>query len=217
VLEFHFSFICFEHSYQRARPKMNTEELLAQLQIELTSGDDTRAEAAALAIGKLGAQALPMLRELLTHPKADIRWWSTRTLGEIKSAEAIDLLIDRCADAEINLRVCAIVALGQFGEQAAPAVAALIERMVKGNVFEGTLAADTLAQIGTAATDELVRVLQQGDAPMRGRAARALARIADPKSIPALIAALDDESPIVEHYANEVLPKLGVGTILLKL
>ena len=196
---------------------MNNEERLSQLQIELTGGDDTHAEAAALAIGKFGAEALPILRSLLTQEDSDQRWWATRALGATGSDEAIALLIERCADPEIDVRVCAIVALGQFGEHGAPSVSTLIARMTDGNVFEATLAADALAQIGRAATQELVHALQAGSAAVRGRAARALAHIADPTSIPALIAALDDESPIVEHYANEVLPKLGVGSILLKL
>jgi len=51
---------------------------------------------------------------------------------------------------------------------------------------------------------------------VRGRAARALAHIADPQSIPALITALDDENPIVEYYADIALQKMGVGTVLLK-
>lgn len=195
---------------------MNDEKQLSQLQIELTSGDDDRAEAAALNIGKLGDAAMPMLRALLTHTDADTRWWATRALGATGSAAAISVLSDLCADTEIDVRVCAIVALGQFGERGAPAVSTLIERMTHAAVFEATLAADALAQIGRAATLELVGALQHGDAAVRGRAARALAHIADPRSIPALIAALDDESPIVEHYANEVLPKLGVGSILLK-
>lgn len=190
---------------------------LSQLQIELTSGDDARAEAAALTLGSLGDAALSMLHPLLTHPDPDTRWWATRTLGATTSDAAIALLIERCADAEVDVRICAIVALGQLGERAASAVATLIARMIHAGLFEATLAADALAQIGKAATLELVQALQEGKAPVRGRAARALARIADPRSIPALIAALDDESAIVEHYANEVLPKLGVGSILLKL
>jgi HEAT repeat protein len=52
---------------------------------------------------------------------------------------------------------------------------------------------------------------------VRGRAARALAQIADPTSIPALIAALEDENPIVEYYADSALQKMGVGMVLLKI
>jgi HEAT repeat protein len=198
-------------------PIMTEAALLSQLQIELTSGDDTRAEAAMLAIGAFGDAALSMLQPLLTHTDSDIRWWAACALGATGSDAALAPLIERCADTAIDVRMCAILALGQFGERAAAAVSTLIARMTHGNVFEGTLAADALAQIGRPATDELIRALREGEAPVRGRAARALARIADPKSIPALIAALDDDSPIVEHYANEVLPKLGVGSILLKL
>jgi HEAT repeat protein len=84
-------------------------------------------------------------------------------------------------------------------------------------VYVGGLAADALARIGSAATPLLIRGLREGAPAVRGRAARALAQIADASSIPALVVALEDENPIVEYYADIALQKMGVGTILLKL
>lgn len=189
---------------------------LELLQKDLTSGDDDRAEAAALEIGKLGDAALPVIHDLLSSSSADERWWATRTLAVLNSEQSIKLLIEQCGDPDLDVRACAILALGELGERSAPAVSTLIERMTQANVYEGMLAADALARIGKAATMQLVQALKEGTAAVRGRAARALSVIADPRSIPALIAALDDESAIVEHYANDVLPRLGVGSILLE-
>jgi len=181
-----------------------------------TSGDDDRAEAAALALGRLGDAALPAARDLLSRPNVDARWWATRALGEIGSAAAISLLIEQCADPDPDVRACAIYALGLSGERAVDAAPTLVQRLADSSMHVGRLAADALARIGSVATPALITLLKEGTPPVRGRAARALAQIADPKSIPALIAALDDESPIVEYYADIALQKLGVGTILLK-
>jgi HEAT repeat protein len=78
------------------------------------------------------------------------------------------------------------------------------------------MASDALARIGQASALTLIDRLKNGAAIERARAAKALLAILDSRSIPALIAALDDESPVVQHYASEALTRLGVGTILLK-
>ncbi len=194
---------------------MTTPEQSALLEA-LASGDDDRAEAAALALGRLGEAALPGLRELLSRSDVDCRWWATRAIGEIGAAAAMPILIDQCSDPDPDVRACAIYSLGTFGERAADAVPVLIRRLTDSGVYVSGLAADALARIGKAATPSLVRVLKDGTSPTRGRAARALAHIADLKSIPALIASLEDESPIVEYYADIALQKMGVGTVLLK-
>jgi HEAT repeat protein len=114
------------------------------------------------------------------------------------------------------VRACAVYALGTFGERAAAAVPALVQRLGDPSAYVGQLAADALARIGRVATSPLLDALKAGAPTVRGRAARALAQLADLASIPALIAALDDESPIVEYYADIALQKMGVGTVLLR-
>ncbi len=194
---------------------MNSAER-SQLLHDLASGDDDRAEAAVWALGRLDEDVLPDIRELLSSPSVDCRWWATRALSEIRSPAAIATLIDQCADSDPDVRACAIYALGTLDGQAASAIPALIGRLADPSVYVGQLAADSLARIGPAATPHLVIALKEGAPSVRGRAARALARIADRESVPALIAALDDENPIVEYYADIALQKMGVGTVLLK-
>lgn len=194
---------------------MTSRDLKALL-AALVSGDDDRAEEAALALGRLGEAALPALRELLSSPDIDRRWWVTRALGEIDSATAIPLLIQQCRDADRDVRACAIYALGTFAQKSVDSIPILLQCLADSSVYVGGMAADTLARIGTAATPGLIDLLKNGTPPVRRRAARALAQIADPASIPALIAALDDENPIVEYYADLALQKMGVGTVLLK-
>ena len=187
-----------------------------QLLADLASGEDDRAETAALALGRIGEDALPGVRDLLPSPSVDCRWWATRALGEIRSPAAIAALIDQCADGDPDVRACAIYALGALDGEAASAIPALIGRLADPSVYVGQLAADSLARVGPAATPHLIAALNEGAPWVRSRAARALAHIADPQSIPALITALDDENPIVEYYADMALQKMGVGTVLLK-
>ncbi|HEY4687730.1 MAG TPA: HEAT repeat domain-containing protein [Anaerolineae bacterium] len=182
----------------------------------LTSGDDDRAEAAALALGRLGDAVLSNVCDLLPNADADVRWWATRTIGEIGTDAAIAALIGQCVDPDPDVRACAIYALGTFGERAAVAVPALVQRLSDTSVYVGQLAADSLARIGTGATGPLIDALKSGTPAVRGRAARALAQLVDQASIPALIESLGDESPIVEYYADIALQKMGVGTVLFK-
>lgn len=181
-----------------------------------TSGDDERAEEAALALIRMGEDALPVVRELLSSPDVDSRWWATRTVGQIDSADAVTALADQCDDPNPDVRACAIFALGTFRERATEAVPVLIKKLADPSVYVGQMAADSLARIGQSATPALIEALKDDSPTVRGRAARALSHLADKSSIPALIASLDDESSIVEYYADMALQKMGVGMVLLK-
>jgi HEAT repeat protein len=68
-----------------------------------------------------------------------------------------------------------------------------------------------LVQIGPAAAGGLITTLQSGSPTARMRAAQALVPLRVSSAIPALFAALDDDSPAVQHYAEEALERLGVG------
>ena len=84
------------------------------------------------------------------------------------------------------------------------------------SVFVSAMASDALARIGRSGVPILIERLRNGIGLERARAAKALLAILDSRSIPALIAALDDDSPVVQHYASEALTRLGVGTVLIK-
>ena len=112
------------------------------------------------------------------------------------------------------MRACAAFALGEA--QIESAVLPLAQVLDDSSVYVSAMAADALARIGTASVPILIDRLRNGTSLERARASKALLTILDSRSIPALIAALDDDSPVVEHYATEALTRLGVGTVLLK-
>jgi HEAT repeat protein len=195
------------------QPSVSDEELRSLIG-ELICGDDQRAEAAALTLGTRGCDAVAYLEPLLVDPSPDRRWWAARALGQLRCDIAYQMLIGQLNDSDADVRACAAFALGEA--QAESAVLPLAQALTDSSVYVSAMAADALARIGKASVPILIDRLRNGVALERGRAAKALLTILDSRSIPALIAALDDDSPVVEHYATEALTRLGVGTVLLK-
>jgi HEAT repeat protein len=182
---------------------------LEDLLVALTSGDEERAEAAAGELAFQGEAALPALQELLSSPEAEHRWWATRTLADIKDSQVVPLLLAALQDAKADVRHCAAVALRlQPSPQAIPGLVATLgdeDRLL------ARLASDALVAAGNEAVPALLEVMQKESLAACLEAIRALARIGDPSSIPALFAALDGDSAIMEHWANEGLERMGVG------
>jgi HEAT repeat protein len=193
---------------------MNNQPDPRTLVNDLIGGDDDRAEQAALALSALGRAALDYLKPLCDDVQPDHRWWAARALSQLRSEAAYQELIDLLSDPDADVRACAAFALGEA--QVEMAVEPLSRLLDDPSVFVSAMASDALARIGRAGVPLLIERLKHGGPLERARAAKALASILDSRSIPALIAALDDESPVVEHYASDALTRLGVGTILIK-
>jgi HEAT repeat protein len=73
-----------------------------------------------------------------------------------------------------------------------------------------------LAAIGSPAVESLIQVVEEGPHLARLEAARALAKIGDTRSIPVLFNTFDQDSALVEYWANEALEKMGVGMSFFK-
>jgi HEAT repeat protein len=58
--------------------------------------------------------------------------------------------------------------------------------------------------------------MQNGSQAARLKAVRALALLEDQRAIPILFQALDDESALVAHWADEGLQRMGVGMSFFK-
>lgn len=176
---------------------------------ELTCGEDTRAEKAALEIANYQSEALPVLQSLLNSPDEDTRWWSTRALGAVQHPQVTQLLLRSLRDPSQSVRQCAAVALR---EQPDPtAINSLITLLGNHDRILSMLAADALVAIGKPATPALVAVFENGSQAEVINAVRALARIGDSRAIPALYKALDHDSVVIQHWADKGLDDLGVG------
>jgi HEAT repeat protein len=184
---------------------------ISAIAADFASGSDHRAEKAAHELAALGSQNLDAYTQLLNDRRVDVRWWSVRSLAEVKSPAVIALLLHSLDDADISVRQCAALALqGQPDHRAIPALILLLD---SSDQLLGRLAGDALIAAGSDAVPALLEVLGDNRPKARIEAMRALARIGDTRAIPELFKALDGDSALLEHWAGEGLEKMGVGMV----
>ena len=178
---------------------------------EFSSGSDQRAEIAALQLSTAGSQSLELVTELLGNPDPDVRWWATRSLADIHNSESIPLLLKALADSDAAVQQCAAVALRSNPDPRA--VPPLVNSLDTKDRLLSRLAGDALIAIGSKSVPALIAVMGNGSQPAQLEAVRALAVIGDTRAIPALMKVFDQDSAVMEHWAELGLEKMGVGTI----
>lgn len=180
---------------------------------DLTSGDEARAEAAASELPAFGEAALSYLQAMLRSPAPDQRWWAVRVLAQMPQAE-IGWLWEALADPAAEVRQCAALALCSRPDDRS--VWLLTNALADRDAMVSSLAANALIALGEAAVPALLEVLQIGPQSARIQAMRALAEIADPRSVPAMMAAFEQDSALLEHWAEVGLERLGLNTMYFK-
>jgi HEAT repeat protein len=190
-------------------------EDIDRLILELNSGDDQRAEVAVRQLHLLGERATGALEKLMESEDADVRWWATWAIAGITSPVSTKLLRQRLSDPEESVRQCAALGLRQQpDEEAIPdLVTCLLSSQDRITLH---LAAAALAVIGCQAVDPLLDVLKQSPLPVRLEILRALSVIGDTRAVPALFEALESDSVLMEHWANDGLERLGIGMSFFK-
>jgi HEAT repeat protein len=184
---------------------------LSSLIAELTCGDDVRAERARAALARHGPAALPALLRLAQSATADDRWWAIRCLSDHFDSQADRVLMDGLSDPDLSVRQAAAVALRD--RPLAPVIPQLVSLLGSEDSLLSRLASDALASMGSPATPALLETMRSPSAAIRIGAARSLALNLDPDAIPALYAALEDPSRLVEHWAIEGLERRGLGMV----
>ncbi len=187
--------------------------VLDDLLADLTSGDETRAEAAAHELAGMGEAALPALHDLLDTGDEDQRWWALCALAQSPHTRTEDLLpfLD---DPVAEMRQAAALGLGNHADEAA--INPLVRALGDADSLVSTLACNALVAIGVACVPSILEMPRDAPQLARINATRALAEIADPRAIPALMAALEDDSTMVQHWAEEGLERLGLDMVYLK-
>lgn len=186
-------------------------EDLHSLLDELTSGDDEQAQKAVLRLPDYGEDALVAICTLLRDPQVDTRWWTVRALAEFPVGGATPQLVAALTDEDQAVRQCAALALYQRPDERA--VPALIASMSDQDSLVARLSANALVAIGEPAVPALVDVLGEQPSAQRLEAVRALAMIGDHRAIPVLFNSLDEDSTLMEYWANEGLERMGVGMV----
>lgn len=191
---------------------MNIQALLS----ELLSGDDERAEKAALTLAQNQQAALPELYKLLESPDPEQRWWAIRTLAECEPAHQITRsLLAALEDNSNDVRQAAALALSQRPDpQATPA---LISALSDPDPMVASLAGNALTLLKADAVPALTAALETEQNPVaRREIVRSLAKIGDPRVIPALMKALESDSALLQYWAEHGLEKLGLGMVYIK-
>lgn len=135
-------------------------------------------------------------------------------LADVTAAD-VPALLALTADPKPEVRAAVFYALGQ--QRAPEAITPLMFALSERSPYLARLAADALIQIGAPAVPALCEALdREVETTVRVNLARALALIADTRSIPALFRALDDDSAIVQHWADHGLERMGVGQVYFK-
>jgi HEAT repeat protein len=133
-------------------------------------------QAAAEALARIGAAAVPELAAALKNPAAVVRVRAAWALGMIgpDAEEAMPALIKALGDRDKQVRQLAAYALGEMGPKAEPAVVPLVGMLRDPAARPRQQAAASLRRIGTAAVPALVEALKDKRAATREAAAHAL-------------------------------------------
>jgi HEAT repeat protein len=178
---------------------------------DFTCGSDKRAEEAALRLAAAGSLSFEILKELLSDTDADIRWWATRTLAEIRAPESISLLLQALHDPLPAVQQCAAVALRHQADS--KAIPQLIDALSSSDRLLARLAGDALIAVGKDAVPTLIEIAEGKSQPARLEAIRGLSLIGDNRAIPVLFTVEDEDSAIIGYYAAQGLERMGVGMV----
>ena len=186
---------------------------LKSLLAELTSGDELRAEAAAVQFATLVKPGLYVLASLIASPDADTRWWALRAISEFDSPRAANLLLLGLEDADPQVQACA--ALGLRHHPTRKAIPKLLALLGNQDQLLSRLGRDALVAIGKQATGDLINLLEDQEQPYLARleSVRALAEIEDPDSIGALFKVFQEGSGLMQHWAEQGLERMGIGMV----
>ena len=196
--------------YLFRRPRNN---VLASLLHGLVSGDETRAENAVTALVDLGEDAIPALLDLTHSPDADSRWWAVRTLAQSPLSRT-EWLVPFLNDPAPEVRQCAALGLAVKPDESA--IQPLIRALSDEDGMVGSLAVNTLVRIGSAAVPSLIEVVKNEKQSARIHALRALAEISDHRAIPVMMKVMDEDSALLQHWAQEGLERLGLNMVYIK-
>jgi HEAT repeat protein len=194
---------------------------LQQLLDDLISGDEARAEAAIPRLIEMDADAVPALLDLTRSQDVDTRWWALRTLASTPHART-EWLIPFLDDPAPEVRQCA--ALGLAIKPDEEAIEPLVRALSDKDSMLNSLAVNALIKIGSAAVPSLIEAVKRrpelaegsGAQSQRIHALRALAELRDHRAIPVMMQVMQEDSALLQHWAQEGLERLGLDMVYMK-
>lgn len=186
---------------------------LDDLLTDLISGDETRAEAAALQFHQHGKKGFYMLAAALASQNPDHRWWALRALNEFDSKKVANLMLLGLDDEDPEVRAAA--ALGLRSHPNKRAIKKLLSKLGDADQLFSRLCRDALVANGKEGTPQLIALLEDPKASHTAKleAVRALSEIKDPASISTLFKIYQEGSSLMQHWAEEGLNGMGIGMV----
>ena len=168
-------------------------------------------------IRQIGPPAIPLLVELLRHPRVEFRRFAADAFIDlVPDTESIQPALRLALrDKDAMVAGDAARALGVLGPRASPSVSALVRTLLSyDDAYVRIYAAEALASIGPkagTATNDLAKALSDPIPGVRWAAGEALATIgpAAQSAVPQLIEALQDEFLYVRICAAGALGSIG--------
>jgi HEAT repeat protein len=186
---------------------------LQDLLHDLTSGNESRAEAAVSALIDHGEEAIPAILDLTRSSDVDERWWALRVLAQSPQAQA-GWLVPFLSDPAREVRQCA--ALGLAIKPDVEAIQSLVQALSDEDSMVSSLAVNALVKVGKPAVPSLIEVVKDGAQSARIHALRALAEIRDHRAIPIMMKVMEEDSVLLQHWAKEGLDRLGLDMVYIK-
>jgi len=186
---------------------------LQDLLDDLVSGDESRAEAAVPALLSMDADAIPALLDLTRSPDIDSRWWALRVLASSPHC-LTEWLIPFLNDPAPEVRQCAALGLAIQPDESASQP--LVDALNDEDSMVASLAVNALVKIGSAAVPSLIEAVKHGAQSQRIHALRALAEIRDHRAIPVMMQVMQEDSALLQHWAQEGLERLGLDMVYIK-
>jgi HEAT repeat protein len=180
---------------------------------DLIGENESRAEAAASELSNLGETAFPLLESLLQSTVSDHRWWAIRTLAQ-QGNPPLKWLIEGLDDPSNEVREAAALALSLHPTEIA--IPALLRILTEADGMLGTLVANALTSIGTSAVPVLLDAFHDARPQVRIQIMRSLAEISDHRSISLMLKATEEDSAMLNYWAQEGLERLGLNMVYIK-
>ncbi|MFC2063835.1 HEAT repeat domain-containing protein [Chloroflexota bacterium] len=180
---------------------------------KFTLGDDCQADESAKILASMGEPVIPRLRELLGSAEEDNRWWAVRTFSLMKETPD-EIFIKMLSDVSVEVRKCA--ALSIFNNPSTNAIGKLVELLSDIDPMMANLAANAIIAIGNKSLPCLLNGISNMEGLGRIEAYRAIACLNNHDAIPILMEGLEDDSHLVNYWAEEGLTKLGLDMVYIK-
>lgn len=194
-----------------AKPEPANLDGLKPLENALANDPSWKVRAvAAQGLGYLGQESsAPLLGEALRDDREEVRWWAALALETVPSVEALDgLAYAANRDPSKRVRAAAVRALGWVGSD--DAVMPLIRATADVASSVRQAAAEELARYKSPASMQaLLALFDDQDEDVRWAAVVAAGDLRDEETVPALIEAMRDPSPMVANAAERALQRMG--------